>query len=96
MKALLFVLLLGACASPATRVRTPDSRPSLLIEGAPSHSQLFVDGNLMGDPNAYRGQPEVLRVEPGTHQIDVRDESGKVVFTQRVFVEGETKTIQVH
>ena len=89
-------LALAACAMPSTTVRTTDTRPSLAIEGAPSGSLLFVDGNTMGDATAYNGRPAVLRVEPGTHVIEVHDSSGRVVFRQTVFVESETKTIQVH
>jgi hypothetical protein len=93
---LLVAALLAACAMPSTTVRTPDSRPSLAITGAPRGSLLFVDGNAAGDAGSYDGQPAVLLVEPGTHVVDVRDSSGKVLFTQTVFVESETKTIQVH
>ena len=91
----LLAALLAACAMPATTVRTPDSRPSLAITGAPPGSLLFVDGNAAGDAGSYDGQPAVLLVEPGTHVVDVRDSSGRVIFTQTVFVESETKTIQV-
>ena len=90
-------IALAACVStPATTVRTTDTRPSLAIEGAPSGSLLLVDGNRMGDARAYDGQPTVLLVEPGTHVVEVRDSSGQLVFRQTVFVESETKTIQVH
>jgi len=87
---------IAACAMPSTTVRTTDTRPSLAVEGAPRGSRLFVDGNSVGDAGAYDGQPAVLLVEPGTHVVDVRDTSGKVLFRQTVFVESETKTIQVH
>jgi len=98
MKRLLLVTALAAaaCAMTSTTTRTTDSRPSLAIEGAPRGSQLFLDGNPMGDAGDYDGHPAVLRVEPGTHVVDVRDATGNVVFSQTVFVESETKTIQVH
>ncbi|HYV67651.1 MAG TPA: hypothetical protein VE964_15505 [Myxococcales bacterium] len=90
-------LALAACVStPATTVRTTDTRPSLAIEGAPSGSLLLVDGLTMGDANAYNGRPAVLRVEPGTHVVEVQDSAGRVMYRQTVFVESETKTIQVH
>ena len=89
-------IALAACAMPSTTVRTTDTRPGLAIEGAPSGSLLLVDGNSMGDASAYNGRPAVLRVEPGTHVVEVQDSSGRVVFRQTVFVESETKTIQVH
>jgi hypothetical protein len=55
-----------------------------------------VDGVEVGDPKAYDGSPGILRVEPGTHDVEIRARSGEVVFRQRVFVESELKTIQVH
>jgi hypothetical protein len=97
MRKLLGVVALSlACAMPSTTVRTPESRPSLAIAGAPRGAQLFVDGNHMGEAAAYDGQPAVLLVEPGTHVVDVRDSSGRILFEQTVFVDSETKTIQVH
>jgi hypothetical protein len=98
MKPLFAVLVLtaGCISTPVTTVRTPDSRPGLAIEGAPSGATLYIDGNAVGAADAFNGAPAVLRVEPGTHEVDVRDAAGKVLFSQRVFVESETKTIQVH
>jgi hypothetical protein len=88
--------LLAACAMPQTVVRTTDTRPSLAIEGAPSGSILVVDGNVVGDATVVDGQPNTLRVEPGTHEVEIRDAGGRVIYRQRVFVESELKTIQVH
>lgn len=89
-------LLVGGCAMPSTVVRTSDTRPSLAVRGAPSGSFLFVDGQNAGRAGVYDGQPNVLMVEPGTHEVDVRDPGGQVVFRQRIFVESELKTLEVH
>jgi hypothetical protein len=89
-------VLLAGCPMPQTVVRTPDTRPSIAVAGAPAGSMLFVDGQLVGDAPAYSGQPNVLLVEPGTHDIEVRDRAGNVLFRQKVFVESELKTVQVH
>jgi uncharacterized lipoprotein YajG len=90
------VLLLGSCAMPSTTVRTGATRPSLAVAGAPSGSFLYVDGQTAGSAAAYNGHPNVLLVEPGTHDVEIRDGSGRVVYQQRVFVESEMKTIEVH
>ena len=87
---------LAACAGPTTVVRTVDTRPAIAISGAPSGTELFVDGAPVGDPASYDGRPNVLRVEPGTHAVELRDRSGRVVFSERVFVESELKTVVVH
>jgi hypothetical protein len=90
------LLLAGCVSTPATTVKSTDARPGLAFAGAPAGSQLFVDGNALGDATIWNGQPAVLRVEAGTHQVEVRDAAGRVLFRQRVFVESETKTLQVH
>jgi hypothetical protein len=94
--ALVAALALAACVGPTTVVRTVDTRPALAISGAPSGTVLFVDGAAVGNPHDYDGRPNILRVEAGTHQVDIRDRAGNVLFSQRVFVESELKTVQVH
>jgi len=94
--ALALALAAAGCVGPTTTVRTVDTRPAIAIAGAPSGSVLYVDGVAVGDPASYDGRPNVLRVEPGTHEIDIRDRSGQSLFKQRVFVESELKTVQVH
>ena len=89
-------LALAACAGPTTTVRTVDTRPALAVVGAPSGGVLYVDGAAVGDAGAYDGQPNVLRLEPGTHVVEIREPGGKLLYTQRVFLESELKTIQVH
>ena len=94
--ALVVAVTLAACAGPSTTVTAVDTRPALAISGAASGLTLFVDGAPVGDPRSYDGNPTVLRVEAGTHDVELRDGSGIVRFRQRVFVESELKTIQVH
>lgn len=90
------LLLLAACPMPQTVVRTPDTRPSIAVVGAPSGATLYLDGQPVGPAEAYAGNPNVLLVEAGTHDVDVRDAAGNVIFRQRIFVESELKTIKVH
>jgi hypothetical protein len=94
--ALAATLAIAACVGPTTVVKTVDTRPALAISGAPSGTVLYVDGAAIGDPADYDGRPNILRVEPGTHQVEVRNRAGAVLFSQRVFVESELKTVQVH
>jgi hypothetical protein len=89
------LLLLVGCPMPQTVVRTTDTRPSIAVAGAPPGSTLWVDGRQVGPAPAY-ALPNALLVEPGTHDVEVRDPAGGVVFRQKVFVESELKTIQVH
>lgn len=89
-------LALAACVGPTTTLKTVDTRPALAISGAAAGLTLFVDGAAVGDPRNYDGNPNILRVEPGTHDVELRDGAGAVVFRQRVFVESELKTVEVH
>jgi len=95
------VTLASACAMPATAVRTTDTRPGLTVTGAPPDAFLFVDGKNNGLAAAYPAEGQdrqavVLRVEPGTHDVEIVDPTGRVIFKQRIFVQSETKTIVVH
>ncbi len=87
---------LAACAMPNTTVRTTDTRPSLAFDGAPDGSVLYVDGQKIGDPNQYDGQPNILVVEPGTHTVVVKGADGAPLFERKVYVESELKTLKVH
>lgn len=87
---------LAACAMPNTTVRTTDTRPSLAFESAPVGSVLYLDGQRIGDPNQYDGQPNILTVEPGTHLVVVKGADGAPLFERKVYVESELKTLKVH
>jgi hypothetical protein len=89
-------LLLAGCAMPSTTVRTTDTRPSIAIAGGKPGTVLLVDGQLIGDAASYDGNPLVLRLEPGTHEVEIRAQDGKLLFAQKIFVESELKVIQVH
>lgn len=93
--AISLMILLAACSMPSTVVKTPDTRPSLAFEGAPEGAVLFLDGVRTGLANRYDGQPDVLRVEPGTHLVTVKGADGSVLLEQKVFVESELKTLKV-
>ena len=94
--AVCLIVLLAACSMPSTAVKTPDTRPSLAFEGAPEGAVLFLDGVRTGLANQYDGQPNILRVEPGTHFVTIRGADGSVLLEQKVYVESELKTIKVH
>lgn len=89
-------ILLGACALPETNVKTGSQRPQLVIHGAPVGTVLIVDGLSMGLAPQFNGNPKVLIVEEGIHQVEIR-RSGKAIHTEKTFVSnGETRIIAVH
>ncbi len=91
---LLFLTLLAGCSMPTTKVQTADERPSISVQGAPRGAILFVDGLAMGRADQYAGAPEILRLEPGIHEIRLV-QNGAVIFAQRIFLDSAHKTISV-
>lgn len=89
------LLVAAACSLPVTQVRTVDTNPSIVVQGAPIDAILLVDGVSMGSANAYNGQPNALKIIPGTHTVSIVSSNGKEISTQRIFVESEIKTINV-
>jgi hypothetical protein len=87
---------LVACAGPVSAVRSGDARPALAFTSAPPGARLSVDGRDVGEAGWFDGKRAVLNVEPGTHDVVVSDAAGNLLLQQRVFVESETKTIEVH
>jgi len=92
----LIAILLSACAMPSTTVRTTDTRPGLSFVGAPAGATVYVDGILAGPAEQFDGQPGVLTVEPGSHQVVVKAPDGSVLMERKVFLESEIRSIQVH
>ena len=91
----IFLWTAGCISMPETRVETTDTRPQIVIKGAPQNSVLLVDGLKMGRANDFNGNPHVLRIEPGTHVISIVSELGSLLHRQKVFLESEMKTITV-
>jgi uncharacterized lipoprotein YajG len=92
---LIMVATLAACSMPQTTVRTGMSPPTLIVAGAPSGSVLVVDGLDMGSAAQYDGNPKVLAVLEGTHQVEVRLGSN-VVYREKAFVSsGQSHTVAV-
>jgi hypothetical protein len=91
---LIAIAALTGCM-PQTSVRTGMSPPTLMVTGAPSGSVLVVDGLDMGSAAQYDGNPKVLAVLEGTHQVEVRLGSN-VVHREKAFVSsGQSHTVAV-
>lgn len=89
-------MLLAGCSAPSTTVRTVDTRPAIAILDAAPGAVLVVDGRAVGPAAAFNGDPTVLRLEPGTHDVEIQDPAGRTVYRQTIFIESEIKTIRVH
>ncbi len=92
---ILSIFAIGCNTYPVTNVSAIDSRPTLSFTGAPEGAILLVDGINMGVVSQYNGNPRVLTVQPGTHEVTVLV-NNKTIFQQTVFVESENKVISIH
>jgi hypothetical protein len=89
------LVTLSACTLPQTTVRTGSAQPGLVVKGAPSGAVLYVDGLAMGSARRFDGNPKVLVVLEGVHQVEVRRRSS-VLYHDKIFVSsGETHAITV-
>ena len=91
----LSLFVVGCTTYPTTKISAVDTRPTISFVGAPENSILFVDNLSMGSVSQYNGKPNVLKVEPGTHEIQIM-QNNKIIFQQTVFVQSENKTISIH
>jgi uncharacterized lipoprotein YajG len=92
---LIAVAALAGCALPHTTVSTGMPQPTMIVTGAPTGSVLVVDGLDMGSAAQYNGNPKVLAVLEGTHQVEVRL-GANVVFREKAFVSsGQSHTVAV-
>ena len=90
----LILVILSSCALPVTTVSTVDDRPALAFKGAPEGAFIYVDGLNMGRAAEYNGEPKILNVLSGSHNLRIIF-NGAVIYEQRVFVESSLKTISV-
>lgn len=90
------MLMLGACALPNTVVKTGSPRPTLAIKGAPTESMLIVDGLSMGQAVQFNGEPNVLILEEGLHQIEIKQAGRTLHAEQAVISNGELRTVTVN
>ena len=89
------IAILAGCALPETTVKSANSQPGLIVQGAPPGSLLYVDGLVMGPASQFDGKPKVLAVLEGVHQVEVRQGS-TTVYSEKAFVSGgETHTVAI-
>ncbi len=93
--AALLLCLLSACVLPQTTVRSGSTQPSIVVKGAPAGTVLYVDGLAMGAAQQYDGNPNVLVVLEGVHQVEIHQGS-TVIYHDKVYVgSGETRALSL-
>jgi hypothetical protein len=66
-----------------------------LSRGDEEHGDCLERGGINDIPEEYNGQPNALKIIPGTHTVSIISPTGNEIMTQKVFVESEVKTIIV-
>jgi hypothetical protein len=91
---LLILLSLSGCSWFHRAKAVPDS-PQLIVTGAPTGSEVFVDDVQNGQTAQVNGQPRVFSVTAGAHMVEIRAGS-TVIYREQTYVgSGETRLIKV-
>ncbi|MBC8740929.1 hypothetical protein OKW38_000422 [Paraburkholderia sp. MM5496-R1] len=84
---------LAGCAMPHSQVVSGSARPTLSLVGAPSDSELVLDGQLIGPANQYNGVNGVMSIEEGPHSVEVRH--GNAVLTKKRILAASGEAVAV-
>ena len=97
LAALACCLLVAGCnvKYPETRTDAVDERPRLIVANASDTAVLWVNGVELGLAKQYDGTLGVLRLPPGSHQVEVRD-GGAVVHQENMYLaDAMTRTVSL-
>lgn len=88
-------LLSGCVNTPTHTSNVKDDRPLIMFEAAQSGDRLVLDGIEIGLANQYLSGRSALKIEPGTHNLQIiRD--GAVVMNERFYISrGASKSFTV-
>lgn len=89
------LLIMAGCQNPRSNVSIPTDGPRILIANAPAGAMLFIDSKAMGEARRFNGAPEVLRMEIGTHLVEIR-QGGQLLLAEKIyFGSTELRTINL-
>ncbi len=93
--ALSFLVLTGCVNTPTEIVQARDDRPFIMFAEVRSGDVVVLDGINMGAASDYMVGKSGMRIEPGTHFLQIKRD-GKTVFNQKFYVaDGVSKTFTV-
>lgn len=99
MKPILFcyclMIMIIACAAPRTSVKTDDQSGTMVFKVKPSYATISVDGKEVGKAREYDGKNAVLKLSPGTHQIQISAEGYKG-HNQKVYLSDTQEIIELN
>jgi hypothetical protein len=82
---LVISMLLVGCSTNTSSIIT-DERPGVSIVGAESGDKLYIDNVLMGNAKDFNGDPKVLFVESGRHDVMVISKTGAILLSENIYV----------
>ena len=89
------VLLTGCVNTPTQTSNIKDDRPLIMFDATQSGDLLILDGIEIGQANQYRTGRSALKIEPGTHNLQII-RSGEIIMTERFYISrGASKTFTV-
>lgn len=86
------IALTGCVNTPTTNVQVKDDRPLIMFAGAKQGDVVFIDGLQMGEAVQFSAGDAALRIESGSHNIQIQ-RSGTTILNKKFFVsDGVNKT----
>ncbi|MDY6855387.1 MAG: PEGA domain-containing protein [Thermodesulfobacteriota bacterium] len=90
----ILTLFLAGCGTPKESTFGVGNEGTLRIICSPNSAKVFVDGVSMGKANRYDGDPGYIKLDSGTHRIEIRKE-GYIPYTKEVYSSRSLQTIEV-
>jgi hypothetical protein len=89
------LICVGGCGWFGARRQASVDPTELIVTGAPSGAVIFVDGVNTGAAPTTSVRPEVIRVSPGAHEVEVHV-GDPVVYREETYVSrGEQRVVTV-
>ena len=88
-------VLPGCVNTPTQKVQVVDDRPVIMFAAAKPGDVLILDGIEIGAATQFSAEKTGLRIESGTHRLQIK-RAGETVLSQKFFVaEGVSKTFTI-
>jgi len=86
---------LGGCTLFGSRTPPSPEPTELIVTGAPAASEIFVDGVRASPAAVIADRPQVLKIIPGSHTVEIH-RGEPVVYREELFVNaGEHRVVTV-
>lgn len=99
MKKIIFLFLISVwimtgCGTPKEATIGVSNEGLLQILCSPGDAEVFVDGVSMGKANKFDGKPGYIKLDSGTHKIEIKKE-GFAPYTRDVFAGKSLQTVEI-